>query len=133
MRAWAATSSSPITTSRRDSRSRSFTTGWCAAPRLPRSRSPRCRAWSNTMHAFEFDTRKFSPEHPPVVLLGVLNVLRALGRAGIPVIVAASCADELALVSRYCRGRLRLPPLDDPRPVVDVLLQAGKRLADHLG
>ena len=48
------------------------------------------------MHAFEFDTRKFSPERPPVVLLGGLNVLRALGRAGIPAIVAASCADEIS-------------------------------------
>jgi D-aspartate ligase len=85
------------------------------------------------MHALEFDPRKFSPELPPVVLLGGLNVVRALGRAGIPAIVAASCADELALVSRYCRARLRLPALDDPGAVVDRLLHAGKRLADYLG
>jgi D-aspartate ligase len=85
------------------------------------------------MNSLGFDPRRFSPEVPPVVLLGGLNVLRALGRAGIPAIVAASCGDELALMSRYCSGRLNVPALDDPRAVVDVLLRAGKRLADHLG
>lgn len=81
----------------------------------------------------EFDPRRFSADRPPVVLLGGLNVLRALGRAGIPVIVAAASRDEVALASRYCCGRVRLPSLDDPRAVVDVLLRAGERLTRGLG
>jgi len=83
--------------------------------------------------ASELRRRRFSAERPPVLLLGGLNVLRALGLAGIPVIVAATCADEVALVSRYCCGRLSLPSLDNRRAVVDTLLRAGERLAGELG
>lgn len=79
------------------------------------------------------DTRRFSAERPPAVLLGGLNVLRALGLAGIPVIVASSCDDEAAFASRYCRGRLRLPSLDNRRAVVEALLRAGERLAAAIG
>lgn len=78
------------------------------------------------------DLRRFSAQRPPVVLLGGLNVLRALGRGGIPVIVAASSPDEPAFGSRYCRGRLQLPPLHDARAVVDALLDFGARLTQSL-
>jgi D-aspartate ligase len=83
--------------------------------------------------ASELHRRRFSAERPPVVLLGGLNVLRALGLGGIPVIVASSCADELAFASRYCWGRLSLPSLDNRRAVADSLLRAGERLAGDLG
>lgn len=67
---------------------------------------------------------------PPAVLLGGLNVCRALGLAGIPVIVGAT-AREPAFASRYCRGRLRLPSHE--RDAVAVLVDAGQRLANALG
>jgi predicted ATP-grasp superfamily ATP-dependent carboligase len=81
----------------------------------------------------ELDPRRFRAARPPVVLLGGLNILRALGRAGIPVIVASSSAHEVAFASRYCCGQLRLPPLDSTRLVADRLLDAGERLAGGLG
>jgi D-aspartate ligase len=81
----------------------------------------------------ELDPRRFSAARPPVVLLGGLNVVRALGIAGIPVVVAAEPGDDTAFASRYCRGRLRLPPLANRRAVVDALLHAGERLRSALG
>ena len=50
---------------------------------------------------------------PPVVLLGGLNVVRALGLAGIPVIVATAERDEPGLFSRYCRAHWPLPEFSD--------------------
>jgi len=64
----------------------------------------------------------------PVVLLGGLNVVRALGLARIPVIVASPDDDEPALFSRYCTARWKLPPLARPRMVVDALLSLAARL-----
>src|SRR6185436_19899149 len=49
----------------------------------------------------------------PAVLLGGLNVTRALGLGGVPVIVASVQADNPAFASRYCVERLLLPPLAD--------------------
>lgn len=83
--------------------------------------------------AFELDARRFDAERPPVVLLGGLNVVRALGLAGIPVVVASSASGEPALASRYCRGSIRLPSLGDRRAVADSLLRAGAHLAGTLG
>ena len=77
--------------------------------------------------------KHFDPAHPPVMLLGGLNVARALGLAGIPVIVAAARACETALASRYCSGGMKLPPLSERRAAVDALLHAGKRLTAALG
>lgn len=68
------------------------------------------------------------PLRPPVVLLGGLNVVRALGLGGVPVIVATHDAEEPALDSRYCAGHWRLPPLSDPEAMVDSLVA----LAAHL-
>src|SRR5262245_8397569 len=81
----------------------------------------------------DLDTRRFSAQRPPVVLLGGLNVVRALGLARIPVVVASSDGDELAFGSRYCRGRIVLPSLGDRRAVADSLLRAGARFAHSVG
>jgi predicted ATP-grasp superfamily ATP-dependent carboligase len=74
------------------------------------------------------DIRRFRPDRPPVVLLGGLNVARAAGVAGIPVIVASSNADNPAFHSRYCAGRLVLgaSPAEE-------LARFGERLSSHLG
>ena len=69
----------------------------------------------------------------PALLLGGLNVTRALGLGGVPVVVASVQADNPAFASRYCVERLLLPPLDDRGAVLDTLLRAGKRLAATAG
>ncbi len=69
----------------------------------------------------------------PAVLLGGLNVTRALGLGGVPVVVASVQADNPAFASRYCVERLLLPPLDDRGAVLDTLLRAGRRLAAAAG
>jgi hypothetical protein len=51
----------------------------------------------------------------PVILLGGLNVVRALGLAGIPVIVASQDRRAPSTASRYCKGVLELPPLPPER------------------
>jgi predicted ATP-grasp superfamily ATP-dependent carboligase len=83
--------------------------------------------------ANELDPRRFSGARPPGMVLGGLNICRALGLAGIPVIVASSTAHEVAFASRYCSGRLRLPSHEGRRAMADSLLAAGKRLAGSLG
>jgi D-aspartate ligase len=85
------------------------------------------------MKSRSFDPRRFSRARPPVVLLGGLNVARAVGLARIPVIIASNEAHEPALASRYCSARLPLPSLDDRGAVVEVLMRAGERLAGELG
>lgn len=67
------------------------------------------------------------------MLLGSLSIARALGLAGIPLIVASSNEHEPAFVSRYCHARLLLPPLAERRAAVDVLLESGARLTAELG
>lgn len=67
----------------------------------------------------------------PVVLLGGLNIVRALGMAGIPVIIASSGRRTTSMASRYCAGVIELPPINDRDGVVDALVDAGKRLAAH--
>jgi predicted ATP-grasp superfamily ATP-dependent carboligase len=83
--------------------------------------------------ARDLEPRRYSAARPPVVLLGGLNVLRALGLGGVPVIVATASDDEAAIASRYCSARLRLPALDNRGAVVDALLEAGERLTQRLG
>ncbi|HEX6692992.1 MAG TPA: hypothetical protein VF110_17765 [Burkholderiales bacterium] len=65
---------------------------------------------------------------PPALLLGRLNVARALGAGGIASHIASPLPDELAFASRFCTGRIKLPPLDDRDAVVDALLRAGERI-----
>jgi D-aspartate ligase len=73
----------------------------------------------------------------PVVLLGGLNIMRPLGLAGIPVIVATSDLSAPSLASRYCSGSIALPPLRDNAAaraaVIEELVRAGKRLAAEYG
>lgn len=83
--------------------------------------------------ARELDLRRFSPTLPPVVLLGGLNLVRALGLARIPAIAASDHADALVFASRHAAGRLVLPRLENRRAVVDALLAAGERIAAALG
>jgi predicted ATP-grasp superfamily ATP-dependent carboligase len=66
---------------------------------------------------------------PPVVLLGGLNIVRALGLAGIPVIIASSERRTPSMASRYCAGSLELPPIVQREAWVDALVHAGRRLA----
>jgi len=85
--------------------------------------------------ADDLDTalERLSPRRPPVLLLGGLDLLRPLGFAGIPAIVATPEARDPALASRYCSARCLLPPLDRPEEVVQALLAAGERIALALG
>lgn len=70
---------------------------------------------------------------PPVLLLGGLNVVRALGLARVPVIVASPERAPHAAASRYCAGRCALPPLARREAVAEALARAGKRLSEELG
>jgi predicted ATP-grasp superfamily ATP-dependent carboligase len=79
----------------------------------------------------ELHARRFDAARPAAVVLGGLNVTRALGLAGIPVIVASTNPREPAFASRYCRGALRLPRLDRAA-ALDSLMRAGEYLATSL-
>ena len=70
---------------------------------------------------------------PPVMLLGGINLVRALGLAGIPVIVASPEPYTPAMASRYCTGRCLLPPLGQREALVQRLLQVGQQLHDAEG
>lgn len=65
----------------------------------------------------------------PVVLLGGLNVVRALGLGGIPVIVASADNGEPARHSRHCAAHWSLPPLAQPAAMLDRLESLAARLA----
>ena len=79
------------------------------------------------------DLRRMRAGRLPVVLLGGLNIGRALGLAGIPVIIGSSSTDDPAFASRYCCGQLVLPPGIDRHAAADALLRTGERLADEFG
>ena len=63
----------------------------------------------------------------PVLLLGGVNLVRCLGLAGIPAIVASPDPTEPAFASRYCRGSVVIPPYDHPK-AVNRLLALGEKL-----
>jgi predicted ATP-grasp superfamily ATP-dependent carboligase len=68
----------------------------------------------------------------PVVLLGGLNVVRALGAAGIPVVIASSQRHTASMASRFCAGTIALPPIGEREAVVEALVRAGRALgAEH--
>jgi len=69
----------------------------------------------------------------PVVLLGELNIVRALGLAQIPVIIASSERRTPSMASRYCRGVIELPPIAERDAVVEALVRAGRGLAARYG
>lgn len=69
----------------------------------------------------------------PVVSLGGLHLVRALGMAGIPVLVASSQRRTPATASRYCGGTIALPAGGGREAVVEALVRAGRRLAEEHG
>lgn len=81
----------------------------------------------------ELKRRRFSPERPPVLLQADLDLVRTLGMAGIPVVVASSDKDDPAFASRYSAGRCVLPSRYQPDALVTAMLDAGDRLSDALG
>jgi D-aspartate ligase len=81
----------------------------------------------------KFDLRSFHPQRPPALLLGGVNLVRALGLGGVPAIVASPEPDAPAAASRYAQGSLLLPPLESRAAVLETLVRAGERLADALG
>jgi predicted ATP-grasp superfamily ATP-dependent carboligase len=78
------------------------------------------------------DLRRLNPHRPPALLLGGINLARALGLARIPVIVAAAEPFTPAMASRYCTGRCALPPPAQREAVVERLLRAGELLTGAL-
>ncbi|HYR33286.1 MAG TPA: hypothetical protein VEQ87_03255 [Burkholderiales bacterium] len=78
------------------------------------------------------DLRRLSPHRPPALLLGGVNLVRALGLARIPVIVAAAEPFTPAMASRYCVGRCALPPLAQRDAVAERLVRAGEALTGAL-
>jgi predicted ATP-grasp superfamily ATP-dependent carboligase len=68
----------------------------------------------------------------PVLLLGGVNLVRTLGHAGIPAVVASADPDEPAFASRHCTARHILPPLDHPQ-AVDRLIGIGERMREAAG
>jgi len=68
----------------------------------------------------------------PVVLLGGLNIVRALGMAGIPVIIASSQRHKPSMASRYCSGVIELPPITERAAVVETLIENAKTLGGRI-
>lgn len=75
----------------------------------------------------------FTPQRPPVLLLAGPVLVRPLGRAGIPLIVASADPVDPAFASRYCGGRCVLPPAEEPAAMMNGLIEAGDRLLAQLG
>lgn len=76
---------------------------------------------------------QLDPNHLPVVSLGGINLVRALGLAGIQAVVATTDPEEPALASRYCAAGILLPPRDPIDAHVDALANLGKQLAGKYG
>jgi predicted ATP-grasp superfamily ATP-dependent carboligase/thioesterase domain-containing protein len=69
---------------------------------------------------------------PLACVIGDLSMVRALGRDGIPVAVAASDPASKVKLSRYCKAQVRTPSwVDDPEGALDGLIAwaAGQREA----
>jgi predicted ATP-grasp superfamily ATP-dependent carboligase len=81
----------------------------------------------------DLDLRRFSPDRPPVVVLGGLNLTRAAGVGGLPVIVASADQDSPVFASRFCSGTVHLPPLQQPAAAIESVLRLGERLSAALG
>jgi D-aspartate ligase len=74
------------------------------------------------------------PARPPVLLLGGgLNLLRALGLAGIPAVVASPDPDAPSRNSCYCGDYFGIPPPHHPEALVEALLPVGERMAGAAG
>lgn len=68
----------------------------------------------------------------PVLLLGGVNIVRCLGLARIPAVVASPDPSEPAFASRFCRAPIVIPPYDHPK-AVNRLLALGQALRIHAG
>jgi D-aspartate ligase len=68
----------------------------------------------------------------PVVLLGSLALVRTLGMARIPVVVASVERDTPSMASRYCKGIIELPPRGRDA-IVEALVRAGRWFARQHG
>lgn len=77
--------------------------------------------------------REFASGRPPVLLIAGPVLVRTLGIAGIPLIVASSDAAAPAFSSRYCGGRCVLASKDDPDALLCDLLEVGDRLSAQFG
>src|SRR5258708_5004760 len=77
--------------------------------------------------------RSISRARPPVVLMGGLNLVRALGMGGVPCLLATGDRQSLSLASRYCSGRLPLPTADGTDAVLKTLRDAGGQLGRSCG
>jgi len=69
----------------------------------------------------------------PVLSLGGVSLVRALGLAGIPAVVASHDMGEPAFGSRYCVGRCSLPPPENAEAAVDAIVTIGERLTTLYG
>jgi len=78
----------------------------------------------------DFDT--FDSSKPPVVLVGGLNLVRTLGRAGLDAIVAYWDPEEPAFASRYCKGRVHLPRPGSDGAAAAALMALGAEVAGRL-
>jgi predicted ATP-grasp superfamily ATP-dependent carboligase len=64
---------------------------------------------------------------PLACVVGDLSMVRALGRSGIPVALAAADPGSRARLSRYCAAALRTPSwVDDPNGALDTLIAWGR-------
>jgi predicted ATP-grasp superfamily ATP-dependent carboligase len=72
-------------------------------------------------------------ERTPVLLLGGVSLVRSLGLAGIPVVVASHDMGEPAFGSRYCVGRCLLPPPDRADALIEAIVRIGDRLSAQYG
>src|SRR6185503_10826816 len=117
-------------------------TGLTTATRLPRP--PRLRGRKAERMQFRpspseppFNTdvaQRPSTGRPPALLLGGgLNLIRPLGFAGIPVIVASPNPHEPAIWSRYCHGHYLLPPLHEPEAMLSALIAIGDQIVSDFG
>jgi len=78
--------------------------------------------------------RRLRPERPPALLLGGgLNLLRPLGFAGIPAIVASPDPRDPTIASRYCGGHCLIPPPRCPEAAMEALLAVGDRIESAIG
>jgi D-aspartate ligase len=91
------------------------------------------RLWSSRPSGMPGTT--VTATEPPAVLLSVggLTLLRTLGLARIPVIVAASNPNSLSFRSVYCTGRYILRAGASAEETVDSLLALGQRLSAQYG
>ena len=81
----------------------------------------------------DLDLSRFRHDEPPVVLIGGLNLVRALGLGGLDAIVATWDPDEPALASRHCAGKVLLPRPGPDGATVEALMKLGAELSGRLG